>query len=250
VAFILVTGASAGLGLATVNALLEAGHGVVPHVRNRDRLAGIRFSAPTPNVAFGDLADRDGTVRLATQLNDLGRFDAVIHNAGVLNGPDVLAVNVVAPYLLTALMMPPGRTVILSSSMHLAGTANLDHVDFDRTGQRGRTYEDSKLYATALVMAGARLWPDSMFSAVDPGWVPTRMGGSGAPDSLDEGHRTQEWLATADPAGITPRSGAYWYHGRTRRAHPAAYDQEFQDSLLRKLERSTGIPFPAQNADA
>ena len=42
--------------------------------------------------------------------------------------------------------------------------------------------------------------------------VPTRMGGPGASDDFDEGHRTQEWLATADETAINPRSGGYWYH--------------------------------------
>src|SRR3954465_14128651 len=56
-------------------------------------------------------------------------------------------------------------------------------------------------------MAVARLWPDVYGNAVDPGWVPTRMGGSGAPDDLRLGHLTQEWLGTpgGPPAPPPPR---------------------------------------------
>lgn len=242
-ALILVTGASAGLGLATVTALVEAGHDVALHARNAGRIAGLSVRERVHQVVYGNLADLAETVRLAEQANRIGRFDAVIHNAGVLRGPEVFTVNIVAPYVLTALMTPPARMIFLSSSMHLSGSTDLDAVDFHRAPVRGGAYEDSKLYVTALAMACARLRPQAMAHAVDPGWVPTRMGGASAPDSLEEGHRTQEWLATAEASAINPRSGGYWYHLRTRRPHPAVHDLTFQDDLLRKLERHTGITF-------
>ena len=74
-----------------------------------------------------------------------------------------------------------------------------------------------------------------MFSnAVDPGWVPTKMGGPGAPDDLRRGHLTQEWLATSDdPEART--SGGYWYHQRRAEPHPAVGDRRFQDQLLEEL---------------
>jgi NAD(P)-dependent dehydrogenase (short-subunit alcohol dehydrogenase family) len=232
-ALILVTGASAGLGLANVAALTDAGHDVVLHARNRDRVV----DQSVREVLYGDLARLDETVSLARQANEIGRFDAVIHNAGVLNGPDVFVVNAVAPYVLTALMTPPARAIFLSSSMHRSGSTNLR--------ARSASYSDSKLYVTALAMALAVRRPASMAHAVDPGWVPTRMGGSAAPDSLEEGHQTQEWLATADESEISPRSGGYWYHRKPRQPHPAAHDPRFQQDLLRLLEEHTGIDFPA-----
>ena len=241
-ALVLVTGASTGLGLATAHALADAGHDVVAHVRNADRLAGQDILDRVGEVVHGDLADLDQTVRLAERVDGIGRFDAVVHNAGVISGTSVFAVNVVAPYVLTALMTPPGRTVVLSSSMHMTGSTGLDEVDFARSGGRRRPYDDSKLYATALTMALARLRPDALAHAVDPGWVPTRMGGPSASDSLDEGHRTQVWLATADPAEIEPRTGGYWYHRTPRQPHHAALDTAFQDDLLARLGAHTGIP--------
>jgi NAD(P)-dependent dehydrogenase (short-subunit alcohol dehydrogenase family) len=168
---------------------------------------------------------------VAEQVNQLGPVDAVIHNAGVMSGPHVLAVNVLAPYLLTALIHRPQRLVYLSSDMHLGGRADV----------AGGTvsYSDSKLFVTALAFAVARLWPDVYSNAVDPGWVPTEMGGPAAPDDLRLGHVTQVWLATSDdPEART--SGGYWFHQQRRTPHPAALDPRFQDDLLASLARLTG----------
>jgi hypothetical protein len=62
-------------------------------------------------------------------VNRLGRMDAVIHNAGASTGPHVLPVNILAPYLLTALMDRPQRLVYLSSSAHRSGRAGLTGID-------------------------------------------------------------------------------------------------------------------------
>ncbi|WP_415125038.1 hypothetical protein [Microbacterium sp.] len=79
-------------------------------------------------------------------------------------------------------------------------------------------------YVLTAATALARRWPDVLAHAVDPGWVPTRMGGRSAPDSLDEGRRTQEWLAAADAEAITPRTGGYWCHLAARRfRYPADF---------------------------
>jgi NAD(P)-dependent dehydrogenase (short-subunit alcohol dehydrogenase family) len=188
----------------------------------------------------GDLADLDQTRVVAEQVNRLGPLDAAIHNAGVLSGPPVLPVNVVAPYLLTAIIHRPQRLVYLSSGMHHGGRPELAGLDWN--GRRATaSYSDSKLLVTTLAMAVARLWPDVSSNAVDPGWVPTRMGGAGAPDDLRRGHLTQEWLATSnEPEART--SGGYWYHQRRREPHPAALDQHFQDDLLAALATFTGAP--------
>lgn len=243
-ALVLVTGASTGLGLATATALAEQGHDVVLHARHAGRLDDRGVLARMREVVFGDLSRLDETVRVAEQANAIGRFDAVIHNAGVLRGPDVLAVNVVAPFALTATMTPPRRSIYVSSSMHLSGSTRLDPADLSGRRSRGGAYEDSKLYVTTLAMALASRYPEAMVHAVDPGWVPTRMGGPSATDDFDEGHRTQEWLGTAEEREITPRSGGYWYHGQTRPPHSAAHDPRFQAELIGMLETHTGLVLP------
>ena len=166
-------------------------------------------------------------------MNRLGRMDAVIHNAGVVGGPQVLAVNVVAPYLLTALIHRPQRLVYLTSGMHRGGRASLTGMDWSGHRATG-SYSDSKLFVTTLAAAVARIWPEVFSNAVDPGWVPTKMGGPGAPDDLRLGHRTQVWLATSDdPQART--SGGYWYHQRRAEPAPSVHDQRFQDQLLEEL---------------
>ena len=128
-ALVLVTGASTGLGLATVRQLADAGHDVVLHARNPGRLTDQGIRDRVRDLAYADLGELDQTVRLAEQINGIGQFDAVIHNAGVIDGPSVFAVNIVARYVLTALLTPPRRTIVLSSSTHLTGSPDLDQVD-------------------------------------------------------------------------------------------------------------------------
>jgi NAD(P)-dependent dehydrogenase (short-subunit alcohol dehydrogenase family) len=230
---VFITGSADGLGRAAAQTLLEQGHEVVVHARNRDRLAAVRELLDRGAAAVvGDLSDPEETRDVAGQVNRLGRMDAVIHNAGVYTGPQVLPVNVVAPYLLTALIDRPRRLVYLSSGMHRGGRPSLTGIDW--SGRRSRSYADSKLFVTTLAVAVARRWAEVVSSAVDPGWVPTRMGGPGAPDDLRLGHLTQEWLATSnDPDART--SGGYWHHQRQTTPHPAVHDRRFQDQLLEDL---------------
>jgi len=179
-------------------------------------------------------------------------MDAVIHNAGIYaeptrapnaqGHPRVLAVNVLAPYLLTGLIERPARLIYLSSGMHTAGRAALDDLDWTTRRWNGtQAYSDSKLYVTTLALAIAARWPGVLSHAVDPGWVPTRMGGPAAPDDLELGHQTQVWLATSDDAAATT-SGGYWHHQRRHTPAAAAIDPAFQNQLIDELARITGEP--------
>jgi NAD(P)-dependent dehydrogenase (short-subunit alcohol dehydrogenase family) len=176
-------------------------------------------------------------------VNALGVMDAVIHNAAVYTGRDILPVNVLAPYLLTCLIARPGRLVYLSSGMHRGGRASIAALDGGYRHGRPVSYSDSKLLVAALAAAVARRWPEVLSNAVDPGWVPTRMGGPGAPDDLELGHVTQVWLAVSDDQQART-SGRYWYHQRPQAPHPAVTDERFGDQLLDALARAAGLPFP------
>jgi NAD(P)-dependent dehydrogenase (short-subunit alcohol dehydrogenase family) len=238
---VFITGSADGLGRAAAQTLLEDGHTVVVHARNADRVAVLQDLVDRGAAAvLGDLSDLQQTRDVAGQVNRLGPMNAVIHNAGVISGPHVLPVNVVAPYLLTALIEGPQRLIYLSSSMHRGGRARINGIDWSGHRTTG-SYSDSKLFVTTLALAVARIWPDVLSNAVDPGWVPTKMGGRGAPDDLRLGHLTQEWLATTDdPEART--SGGYWYHQRRAEPAPAVHDQRFQDELLESLARFTATP--------
>jgi NAD(P)-dependent dehydrogenase (short-subunit alcohol dehydrogenase family) len=238
-AVVLVTGSAAGLGRLAAESVLDGGHHVIVHARNRDRLDALRdLVARGAATVVGDLGEVDQTREVAEQVNQLGPVDAVIHNAGVISGPSVLPVNVVAPYLLTALIGRSKRLVYLSSSMHHGGQARLAGMDWTGRRETG-SYSDSKLFVTAIAFAVARRWPDVCSNAVDPGWVPTTMGGPGASDDLTLGHRTQEWLAVSDDAEART-TGDYWHHQRRLEPHPACRETPFQEELLDALARATG----------
>ncbi|WP_369232404.1 SDR family NAD(P)-dependent oxidoreductase [Streptomyces sp. R21] len=235
---ILVTGSADGLGRAAADSLLSEGHDVVVHARNQERAAGLDALADRgARIVLGEFTDRDAVRRIAAELNDAGPLDAVIHNAGVWSGPAVMPVNIIAPYLLTALLRGPRRLVYLSSGSHFGGHPALDGVDW--RGRSAGSYADSKLFVTTLAAAVARLRPGVLSNAVDPGWVPTKMGGPSAPDDLEQGHRTQEWLASSDePQALA--TGGYWYHREQLQPHRAVHDEAFQDRLLQALAEETG----------
>src|SRR3954470_7654376 len=142
-AHILITGSADGLGRAAAETLLVNGHQVVVHTRSAGRLAAVEsLIRQGASSVVGDLADLSQTRAVADQVNRLGPVDAVIHNAGVISGPKILPVNVVAPYLLTVLIERPQRLVYLSSDMPQAGRASLDGLDWG--GRRPTaSYSDS-----------------------------------------------------------------------------------------------------------
>ena len=236
---VFITGSAEGLGRGAAEELLDGGHRVVVHARSEQRLTALRdLLDRCAEAVVGDLADPDETRSVAEQVNRLGRMDAVIHNAAVMNGPGVLAVNVLAPYLLTALIDRPDRLVYLSSGMHRGGRSGRAALDWGSNGS-SISYSDSKLLVSTLAAAVARRWPDVLSNSVNPGWVPTRMGGSSAPDDLRLGHVTQVWLATSNDQDAQT-SGHYWHHQRTAAEHPAVLDVRFQDELLAALADRTG----------
>jgi NAD(P)-dependent dehydrogenase (short-subunit alcohol dehydrogenase family) len=249
---VFITGSTDGLGLAAARTLMEEGHHVVLHARSKKRAAAISDWAPkAAGVVIGDLSSAAETRSVAEQVNKIGRMDAVIHNAGIYQVPDrgstpeghasVLAVNTLAPYMLTALIERPHRLIYMSSGMHRGGDGSLRDIDWvERRWDSSLAYSESKLYVTALAFAVARHWPDVLSNAVDPGWVPTKMGGPGAPDDLTLGYLTQTWLAVSNDAAAQV-SGAYWHHREQQKPAAEALDPAFQDRLVAKLAELTGV---------
>jgi NAD(P)-dependent dehydrogenase (short-subunit alcohol dehydrogenase family) len=254
---IFVTGSADGLGKMAAELLVEEGHEVVLHARNRKRADQALAAVPGAQAAVaGDLASIQETRGVADQANASGPFDAVIHNAGIgyrerrriatVDGlPHVFAINTLAPYILTALIAKPKRLVYLSSGMHRSGDTSLSDLTWEKRAWNGASaYADTKLHDVILAFAIARKWPDVYSNALEPGWVPTKMGGAGAPDDLDEAHRTQVWLATSNEPAVRV-SGQYFYHLRRRAAVAAAADVKLQDQLLSECARLSGVELPA-----
>jgi NAD(P)-dependent dehydrogenase (short-subunit alcohol dehydrogenase family) len=253
---IFITGSSEGLGLMAGQLLAEQGHTVVLHARNATRGADVRRALPMAHaVVEGDVSTIAAMRSVAEQANRLGRFEAVIHNVAVgyrqrQRGetddglPLLFAVNVMTPYVLTALMERSARLVYLSSGMHQHASANLDDLRWQTRGWDGsQAYAESKLHDVLLAFAIARRWPAVRSNALEPGWVATRMGGPNAPDDLDQAHRTQAWLAASDDAGAQV-TGKYFFHLRQRPANPQARDEALQDRLLALCEAYSRVPLP------
>lgn len=253
---VFITGSSDGLGLMAAQLLAEQGHAVVLHARSPARAEAAKAALPQAEaVLTGDLSTIAAMRDLAEQANRSGRFDSVIHNVGIgyredsrIETPDGLsqlwAVNVLAPYVLTALMEKPRRLVYLSSGMHTGGDPSVDDLQWSRRRWNGsQAYADTKLHDVLLALGVARRWPDALSNACTPGWVPTRMGGPGASDDLAQGHLTQVWLATSDDPSATV-TGQYFYHMRPARLHPSARDTTLQDRLLDECHAVSGLALP------
>jgi len=254
-AIVFITGSSDGLGRAAAHSLVDGGHKVVLHARSAERAATIgTLGARCSGTVIGDLRSAAETRSIAEQVNAIGRMDAVIHNAGVYtersrgSTPEghatTLAVNALAPYMLTALIERPRRLVYLSSGLHRGGEGSLSDLDWTkRPWDPAQAYAESKLHVVALAFTLAKRWPNVLSNAVDPCWARTKMGGPGAPVDLDTGQRTQSWLAVSDePAALV--SGRYWHHLRQEKLAREASDSNFQDQLIAELEKLTGIPIP------
>ncbi len=254
---IFITGSTDGLGFLAARLLLSQGHHVVLHARNAERgQEALRKLPGAENVLTGDLSSIEETKALAGAANATGTFDAVVHNAAIydqrssgLSGKDLhrsmFIINTLAPYLLTCLIQRPGRLVFLSSGTHLSGNPDMGSVAETLSGMsRYPTYSDTKLHIVILCMAVARKWPEVYANAVDPGWVPTKMGGRYAPGNLEKGFQTQAWLAVSNDREARV-SGRYFYHQKQKYYLPAAGDVTVQEAFLARCAQLTGVRFPA-----
>lgn len=234
---IFITGSTDGLGFLTAKRLIDEGNEVVLHARNQQRAEEAMLNLPqAKNVVVGDLSSQTEIKNLAKQINDLGPFDTIIHNAGVYTGNKELTfqVNVVAPYLLTSLVKKPKRLIYISSGMHYGSRLNLQNLS-------NLDYSGSKLQVLLFAKLLTHLWSDVTTTIVDPGWVPTKMGGPAANDDLTLGYTTQVWLATLDDTGV---SGTYYHHMKPDRYDSRVDDQAIQNEFLIALEKITGIKLP------
>jgi NAD(P)-dependent dehydrogenase (short-subunit alcohol dehydrogenase family) len=254
-ASIFVTGSSDGIGRETARQLVKSGHRVILHARDDARAKDAADAVPeAAGVAVGDLSLVAGIRQAAESAIGLGPYDAVIHNAGVGNAAArrptadgyerTFAVNVLGPYLLTALMPLPPRLVYLSSGLESAGRLDLDDLQWQRRAWNGtQAYCDSKLHDVLLAFAVARRYPWLRSNAVDPGWIKTKLGGRGATHELSVGADTQVWLATSDePAAQV--TGRFFKWRRDLRANPVAYETDAQEALLAACATMTGTDLP------
>ncbi|PRC94346.1 SDR family NAD(P)-dependent oxidoreductase [Solimicrobium silvestre] len=252
---ILITGSAGGIGQMTARVLLEEGHSVVLHARNGERAKEAHEALPDAEaVLVADLRSISETRSMAESANKLGSFDAIIHNAGAMpltqsissDGiSELFSVNVLAPYILTAMMERVERFIYIGSGAHRASSAHFNDLQWTtRQWNRNDAYAESKLYGVLLTFAVPRFLPNVLANAVSPGWVATRMGGKNATDDLKESPRTQAWLAVSNSSAAKV-SGGYFFHFEQGSANEIAYQTDIQDRLLAECRRVSGISFPA-----
>jgi NAD(P)-dependent dehydrogenase (short-subunit alcohol dehydrogenase family) len=250
---VFITGSSDGLGLLAARLLIAQGHRVVLHGRNDDRSRDALAAAPGAEGAVcGDLSTVAGASTVADAVNRLGHFDAVIHNAGIgyrqtrrvetePGVPSVFAINVLAPYILTARIERPERLVYLSSGMHHGVRPRMDDLLWTkRTWNGASAYAESKLCDVLLAFAVARRWHNVRSNALEPGWVPTKMGGPSAPGDLRQGTVTQAWLAVSGDE-LAQSTGGYFHHQRPRAPNAIANDVGTQEALLAECRQISGV---------
>ena len=265
----LVTGATRGIGLETAVRLAGLGADVLVHGRDPGRgaaaLAAVRAasaSAASPALYEADLGTIAGVRSLAAEVvREHPRLDVLVANAGVFaperhETPDGLeltfAVNVVAPVLLAAKLLPalraaaPARIVVLSSASHWTGEIRWDDLQLAAPGAYTglAAYDQSKLAVLMLTLALSRRLEGSGVSAVslDPGDVATSMLASGWPGlqgiPVEDGAVTSVYLASAPEAAGA--SGLYFETGAAVTPLAAALDVPAQERLWALVEAITG----------
>ncbi len=271
----LVTGGSSGIGRAVCAGLAAAGARV--HMLVRDRVRGERAAASiaaslpeaggTIAVEQCDLASLSQVRRFAESFQArVDRLDVLVHNAGVLSGERAytedgveltFATNVLAPFLLTSLLLPglltsaPSRVITVSSGGMYTARLDADDPQLERRDFDGaRFYAHSKRAQVVLNRLWAEQFPAERiaFFAMHPGWVDT----PGLRASLPRFHRllrpllrdarqgadTVVWLGTE--ARLEPATGGFWHDRSPRPEHrlPSTREsREERERLWRECER-------------
>ncbi|EXM20182.1 Short-chain dehydrogenase/reductase SDR [Fusarium oxysporum f. sp. vasinfectum] len=256
---IFITGSADGFGLESARQLVQRGHTVYLHARNDERAAHAKASCRgAVDVFVADLTSVEETKRLASEVNAIGDFDAIIHNAGMLYGPfrktadtgmpAMVAVNVLAPYVLTTLIKRPKRLIFITSTLHTRADTSVEDIFWYKRGegqfQDFRAYCDSKLHLILLANAVARRFKDMSVASVHPGWVPTKVGGTDAPDKLEDGVDTYVMLAEGDyDQSLT---GVYFEpKRRLGEPLPTSGDVDLQEKVVEACEKVVGLKLPA-----
>lgn len=273
---VLITGATAGIGKATAIALARQGAHILFNSRNPERGETARQEIVAQAGHEGievfpcDLADLNSVRTFAQQVLDLNRpIDVLINNAGVwetrrhvtVDGHEyTLAVNHLAPFLLTGLLLDrllaaaPSRIVNVSSGAHNLGRIKLDDIQAEQGFVGLRRYGTTKLMNILFTRELARRLADKGVSAnsLHPGFVATRVARSTHPImrlivkvlgmNPMRGAATSVYLAQAPE--VADISGEYFVKKKITQPTQAAQDDEMALALWEKSEALVGFSYP------
>jgi retinol dehydrogenase 12 len=269
-----VTGATSGIGRAVATALGRLGAQLVLVARDRDRgeatAAGlVAAGAPPPRLEIADLASMTQVRALADRLGALERIDVLVNNAGLLAGQrrvtadgfeEVFAVNHLAPFLLTSLLLgtltaaAPARVITVTSGAHAAARLDLDDLQMEREWDPWRAYASSKLANILFTCELARRLAGTGVTAncAHPGMVRTRFGREARLPmraavtlarpfmlSPERGASTIVYLATSPE--VASATGGYYVRRQQREPSPAARDDTTAQRLWQLSAELTGL---------
>ncbi len=270
-AVVLVTGSTDGLGKRVAYDLAQKGATVLLHGRDPERgeavAREIREATGNDELRYylADFSSLEQTRRLAEEIRaDHDRLDVLINNAGIFAGERTvsedgyeltLAVNYLAPFLLTHLLVPLLRASAPARIVNVASGAQ-SPIDFDdpmleRRYDGMRAYAQSKLALVMLTLDLAEELDGTGVSAnclhpatlMDTKMVFEAFGR--ASNDVQEGADATVYLAASpELEGVT---GKYFDGRRQARAEKQAYDPEARDRLRRLSEELTGLRVPGAN---
>ena len=249
----LVTGATHGIGLATARALLGRGETVLVHGRTAEK-AKVTAKALGAEAVWGDLGDLKQVRTLAGQVKKL---DVLLNNAGVFeterresaDGHELtMAVNHLAPFLLTKLLLPllressQGRVVNVASMAHARGRLDLSDFDFKKSFDGYGVYATSKLANVLFTHALARRLAGTKVTtyALHPGVISTKLlhkGFSMAGATVEQGAATSVYCAISPE--LSKVSGRYYSDAKEVPCAPHANDEKLEEALWALSEKFT-----------
>ncbi|HWH29046.1 MAG TPA: SDR family NAD(P)-dependent oxidoreductase [Mycobacteriales bacterium] len=267
----IVTGASSGIGAAAAVEIARRGYDLGLTGRNRDRLEQVAADCRGQGVAvhtyaayFGRLTEvRD----LAAALRrDWSRIDVLVNNAGMVTQrrevtddgfERMFAVNHLAPYLLTRLLLPrleesvPSRVVVVASDAHKFDRLDVGDYQSERSWQPLKVYGRSKLCNVLFAQELSRRVDGVSVSAVHPGFVSTSLARANRVADVglklirplirspEKGARTTVQLAT-EPIGADA-GGRYFADGKPARLASWADDRALAERLWADSARMVGL---------
>ncbi len=223
---VIVTGSNSGIGKETALALAEKGATVVTVVRNREmgQQACESIVAGTGNdsvdMMLCDLSSMSTIRKFAEEFKGkYDRLDVLINNAGAVFSKrqvtsegfeHTLAVNYLAPFLLTHELLPllkksaPSRVINLSSGLATRSELNLDDLQSESGYKSQKVYGSAKLMIEMFTYEMARRLEGTGVSvnAVRPGFVATNLGRSSG--SLS----SRIMFGMMKPFQLSPKEGA------------------------------------------
>lgn len=266
---VLLTGATDGIGLIAARKLAQLGAGIILHGRDQEKIDGAfeeikQQTGRSPATYRSDFSSLASVRQLAEQvLTDHEAIDVLINNAGVLPGKQsqgqrllsidghelCFAVNYIAPFLLTHLLLPALRRAAPSRIVNVSSIAqkrlDFDDIMLEKNYDPFRAYAQSKLALAMFTIDLSEqlqdegitvncLHPGSLLDTKmvqESGWTPQ--------GSAESGAEVELYVATSPELdGIT---GQYFDEKRKAEAHRQAYDSTARDQLRRLGEKLTGI---------